>query len=58
MAGYRLKFLDAQGEQRHGIDLECDDDAHAIRVVQEHLVHDRMELWQGERLVKRFAARG
>jgi len=54
VAGYRLHFLNAQGEATRGIDLDCADDDQAISVVQEHLIHDRMELWQGERLVKRF----
>ncbi len=52
--GYRLQFLNKHGEPTRGIDLECNDDAHAIMVVEEHLIHDRMELWQGQRLVKRF----
>ena len=54
MAGYRLHFLNALGEATRGIDLDCTDDDQAVAVVQEHLIHDRMELWQGERLVKRF----
>jgi len=58
MPGYRVQFLNGQGEPTRGIDLECVDDAQAIAVVQEHLIHDHMELWEGERLVKRFDGAG
>ena len=58
LAGYRLHFLNALGEATKGIDLDCVDDDQAIAVVQEHLIHDRMELWQGERLVKSFGEAG
>ena len=54
MAGYRLHFINAQGEATRGIDLDCTDDEQAIAVVQEHLIHDSMELWQDDRLVRRF----
>ena len=54
MADYKLRFLSAGDEPSRAIDLDCEDDDHAIRVVQEHLIHDQMELWQGDRLVMRF----
>ena len=54
MADYQLYLLDSQDHIRKRIDLECRDDAHAVEVVGEHISHMAMELWQGERLVKRF----
>jgi hypothetical protein len=50
--------MEAGPEPCRAIDLDCEDDAQAIQVVQEHLIHDHMELWQGERLVKRFGGAG
>ena len=58
MAGYRLHFLNVLGEATRGIDLDCVDDDQAVAVVQEHLIQDRMELWQDERLVRRFGEAG
>ena len=52
--GYRLYFLESEGREARGIDLDCVDDAQAVAVADEHLIHDHMELWQGDRLVKRF----
>ncbi len=56
MPGYRLQFLNSEGKPTRAIELECVDDAQAVAVVQEHLIHDPMELWEGERLVRRFGA--
>jgi hypothetical protein len=58
VAGYRLVFLDSAGGPSRAVELDCDDDSQAIQVVQDHLIHDHMELWQGERLVKRFGGAG
>jgi hypothetical protein len=54
---YRLYFLNSQGRIRHALDLECDDDAHAIATVQEHIDGGAMELWQARRQVMTFGAR-
>ena len=54
MRQYRLYFLDGGDHIRRRLDLECDDDAHAIAVVSEHISPGAMELWDGDRLVKRF----
>ncbi len=51
MTHYRLYFFDLAGSIRHALDLECDDDEHAIRVVGEHADGRPMELWQGPRQV-------
>lgn len=54
MVDYRLYFMDANNHIRRRVDLDCRDDAHAIEVVGEHAPHGRVELWQRDRLVKRF----
>jgi hypothetical protein len=53
---YRLYFMDRNNRIRRGIDLDCRDDAHAVDVVAEHATEAwfGMELWQRDRLVKRF----
>ena len=51
---YQLYFLDAKNHIHRRLDLECRDDAHAIEVVGEHAVHDIVELWRRDRLVRRF----
>jgi hypothetical protein len=51
---YRLYFLDAAGQIRHAVDLECDDDDHAITVIQQHSDGRAMELWQARRRVMTF----
>ena len=51
MTHYRLYFLDSGGGIRHALDLECDDDEHAIRIVSDHIDGGPMELWQGRRRV-------
>lgn len=53
---YQLYLLAADDRIQRRLDLECRDDAHAIATVAEHDSHQAMELWQGERLVKRFEA--
>ncbi len=56
MPDYRLYFLDRSDHVRRALDLDCRDDGHAISVVSDHLSHNAMELWQGDRLVRRFQA--
>jgi hypothetical protein len=48
---YRLYFLDANNHIQRALDLECEDDTHAIQQARAH-VHPRgKELWQGARMV-------
>lgn len=54
MAGYRLYFTDNQGHIGHAIELDCRDDAHAIEMTEQHRDGRAMELWQRDRLVRRF----
>ncbi len=53
---YQLYLISADGELRKRVELDCRDDAHAIAAVEESISDQAMELWQGERLVKRFEA--
>jgi hypothetical protein len=55
MCGYRLYLLDDRDHITSAMDLECEDDAHAVRLAETSL-NAPMELWQGARLVKRFDA--
>jgi hypothetical protein len=53
---YRLYFLNGRDQIRRAVVLpDCEDDEHAIRVVQDHADGaPAMELWLSGRLVKRF----
>ena len=51
---YQLYLISADGELRRRVELDCRDDEHAIAAVEESISDQAMELWQGERLVKRF----
>ncbi len=53
---YQLYLISADGELRKRVELDCRDDAHAIAAVEESISDQAMELWQGDRLVKRFEA--
>jgi hypothetical protein len=55
MGGYRLYLLDDRDHITSAMDLECEDDAEAIRLAESSL-HAPMELWRGARLVKKFAS--
>jgi hypothetical protein len=52
---YRLYFLDAADRIRHAIDMECEDDATAIATAEPQADGRTMELWNRDRLVRRFA---
>jgi hypothetical protein len=54
MCGYRLYILNEKGHIRSAMELECEDDAHAIHLAETSLSAP-MELWQGTRLVRKFA---
>ena len=56
MVDYQLYFLAADERVQRRLEFECRDDAHAVSVVAEHASHQATELWQGERLVRRFEA--
>ena len=53
---YHLFLISADGELRQRVELDCRDDAHAIAAIEDSISDQAMELWQGERLVKRFEA--
>lgn len=57
MMEYRLYVLDSKNHIRRRIDLECRDDAHAIEAAGEEAPEGGAELWQAERLVRRFERR-
>lgn len=56
MPDYKLYFMDKRNHISRRVDLDCRDDAHAVEVVGEHAGNAdfAMELWQADRLVKRF----
>jgi len=54
MPGYRLYLLDGADHIRQAAELECQNDEHAVAVVEERHPGIRMELWEGPRLVRRF----
>ena len=52
---YQVYFLDAEDEVRHSHALECDDDDDAVaRLQQMDWGSSTVEIWQDERLVRRF----
>ncbi len=52
---YRLYFFEGR-HIVHVVELDCKDDADAVRLVAEHVDGRAMELWQRGRLVKEFPA--
>lgn len=54
---YRLDIFNSFGAVRAVARLAYESDDEAIRAVKQHSQNHRMELWQGDRLVKRFEAR-
>ena len=58
MSHYRLYFLDRNDHIRHALDIECQDDAEAIELVEGHRDGRTMELWQGARRVARIEGDG
>jgi hypothetical protein len=57
VAYYRLYFLDKSDRIREAIDMQCADDEAAIEAVAGHADGRRMELWNQDRVVRRFAAK-
>ena len=55
MADYRLNFLNWSGRVRHEVVISCEDDEEAVAMVERHRDGQAVEVWQGERLVRRFA---
>ena len=53
MLNYRLYFLEG-GHIRHAVNLDCEDDEHAVETVESHRDGREMELWQGARFVRSF----
>jgi hypothetical protein len=56
MAGYRLYFMDKQDHITEAVELECEDDSHAIRHAEPYLDGREVELWRRARVVMRFPA--
>ncbi len=54
MRDYRLYFLDNSDHVRRAVDLQCEDDDHAIANAVEHAHPHARELWELSRLVRRF----
>ncbi|HVI34099.1 hypothetical protein [Phenylobacterium sp.] len=54
MSGYRLYFISRSGRIEGRTDLEATDDAKAIGLAEKQLDGRGVELWAGERLVKKF----
>jgi hypothetical protein len=57
MMDYRLYFLDEHGHVSAAVELDCEDDAQAIRTAEKRGDGRAMELWQRARKVKAFARR-
>ena len=56
MAYYRLYFLDGLGHIEHFREFEADTDAAAVAQADEWRMLNAMELWTGQRKVKRWDA--
>lgn len=54
MRYYRLYFLDKAGRIRQAVDMQHLDDAAAIAAAGERADGRRMELWNRDRVVRRF----
>jgi hypothetical protein len=57
MVDYRLYFMTSDGHIGDAIDIECEDDAHAIAVVEARGEVAGLELWQRGRWVRNFPAK-
>ena len=55
MADYRLYLLNRQGRISRALPLVCETDDHAVDQVYAYPHTDGMELWQLDRLVRKFA---
>jgi hypothetical protein len=51
---YRLLFLGSDGDVTNVLELGCKDDGRALALVDDIPGLSKMELWQGDRLVKRY----
>ena len=58
MAYYRFYFLDHQEHIRRALDVQCKDDVDAIEQAIQRLDGRALEIWQGERPVRRVNADG
>ncbi|THD77917.1 MAG: hypothetical protein E7812_12025 [Phenylobacterium sp.] len=56
MTAYRLYLLAKTGRIERALDLECADDAQAIREAETRAAGALAELWSGKRIVKKFSA--
>lgn len=54
MADYKLYFLGKTGRVEARLDLQANDDAQAIVLAEREDDGRAMELWHGERVVKRY----
>ena len=55
MADYRAYVLDVDGHITERLDLDCADDAEAVRLARRRLKDPDIEVWQGARMVARFS---
>jgi hypothetical protein len=54
MPQYRLYFLDADGQLKRPVELDCHDDNEALEHANKYQIGDGMDLWCGPRRVKVF----
>ncbi|MBR0756084.1 hypothetical protein JQ604_28250 [Bradyrhizobium jicamae] len=55
MADYRVYVLDVSGHITDRLDLDCADDAEAVKVARRRLSDPDIEVWQGTRMVAKFS---
>jgi hypothetical protein len=54
MAGYRVYVIGIEGHFISVINLDCADDSTAIEYAKQFIGEHGIELWQGDRLIKKF----
>jgi hypothetical protein len=55
VTGYRLYFLDSHGHVWRALEMECENDAEAVRAAEKQQPGGPMELWSLARVVAKFA---
>ena len=58
MADYRLHFIDGQNRIQDAVDLEAEDDQHALAAARDRRDGRKLELWQAGRRVHVFPPGG
>lgn len=54
MQGYRVFILGSDGHVQNRVDLDCQDEAEAIKQAEQLVDGHDVELWQLDRLIKAF----